>query len=621
MKQIFITILALNIFILNAQKDVLVEKNDQAFITIEDFKNKFGYTLDHDKTQSKEAILDYYLTMRLKSEEARKLQLDASPKFVNNMLKFIGERKDFYLEQDPFYKEMQEQFKERAQKEIQIIQYFIEGIDESQAVDYQSKLVKDIRFFDQIKKVKRVESRYYTVGELPYGLEEEIFSDLKKGRVLELQQGDNQQFVFTVIEDIRPYSGTYKFQLLLIKDTLDNGKEKIDAIYKQVLKGTSFNQLVKEFSEDQNSKERPFVTLNGVALDTKILNILNPLNEGEISKPFKTEFGWNLVKLIEHNLLLNDTILNNRFKNSIEYGFVLKGYKVNYINEKLNPVEEEYNVVKDLKNKRLIALFKKDSISKENYEKELTDIVTNEIKEKKIVTFSNGMSYTNWNFIADNSVLLRMMYKENIKNVEEKIKEQLPISIVKSKVQLFDNMQDQFNPQFKKEVELLEASLLTDLYDQYMYDKALNDKDALLEKYETMKSHYKWDERVEVIMAYCNSDHKMAKEIETALKENKTIEALQQQYAEKNVYFRRIKRELSSTDLPKGYSKEKGIKIYEENGDYFVTKTEAILPSQYPTYDELKPIVEKKYKEEYLDREVSNLKKQIKINQSVLNNL
>ncbi len=621
MKQFLITIFAIIFFILSAQDNVLVEKDNQAFITVEDFKNKFGYTLDHDKTQPKDAVLDYYLTMRLKSDEARKLKLDASPVFTNNMLKFIGERKDFYLEQDPFNKKMEQQFKERAQKEVLIAQYFVEGIDKIKALDYQSKLMKNTHFFDQVKNVKRVDNRYYTVGELPYGLEEDIFSDLKEGRVLEMQEAGNQKYVYTVIEDVRPYSGIYKFQLLLIKDTLKQGKEKIDAIYKQALRGDSFDKLVKEFSEDENSKKKGGITLNGIGLDNKILSILNPLKEGDISKSFKTDFGWNLVKLIEHDVTLNDDVLIGKFKNSGEYGIVLKGYKVNYINQKLHPVEKKYNVAKDLNNKKLITLLKKDAISKEDFEKELSEIVRNDIKQKNIVEFNNGITYTNWNFIADNATFLRMIYKNNVENPEEKIKQQLPISITRSKVELFDNMQDEFNPQFKKEVELLEANLLTELYDKHIYEEALNDKEGLLDEYQKIKGNYKWKERVDLIVAYCNSDHKVAKEIEKALKENKTIEELQQQFAGKNVYFRRMKRELSSEDLPKEYSKEEEIKTYKENGDYFVTKTLGVLPSQDPTYDELKSVVEKRYKQKYLDKEISKLKEQVKVNQSVLNNL
>ena len=60
----------------------------------------------------------------------------------------------------------------------------------------------------------------------------------------------------------------------------------------------------------------------------------------------------------------------------------------------------------------------------------------------------------------------------------------------------------------------------------------------------------------------------------------------------------------SSKDLPKGYTPSKKIKIYQENGDYFVVKTIAKLPPQLPTYLELEPIVKQRWKKIYLDKSI-----------------
>ncbi|MFV0529970.1 MAG: peptidylprolyl isomerase [Flavobacteriales bacterium] len=625
MKQFIRIFFLLNSIILSSQNNVLVKKKGQTYITTEDFKAKFGYTLDHDKTQSKEKILDYYLTMKLKSDEAESLKLNTSPKYINPLVKFIDERTKYYLEEDPFYKKLEAQFIERSKTEVRMVQYFVKNINKNKALQYQKAFSKNKNPFSSKKEnVERMATNYCTAGELPYGLEEEIFTNLKKGTVLKMQEVTENQFVYTIIDDIRPYSGIYKFQLLLVKDSLQTGKEKINSLYNQVLKGDSFDQLIKTFSEDEASKNKPFIILKGSTLDDKILSIMNSLKTNEVSKPFKTEFGWNLVKLIEHQTTLNENTVKELFKNSLEYNTVLKGYKINYIKEKLKPVVKKVDIVNDLNNKELITLFKKDSISKNNYEKQLADIVIKKIKKQNIVTFNNELTYTNWNFISDNALFLRMLYKteSNKQKINEKIQERLPVSIAQSEIKLFDNMQDEFNPQFKKEVELLKINILTELYDDYQYDKALKNQEALLKEYEQIKEYYKWDERVEVIVAYCGSDEKTAKNIEQSFKKDKSIKELQQQYSKKNVYFRKIKRELSNEDLPKEYSKEEKIKMYKENGDFFVVKTIAVLPSgQNPSYEELKSIIEKKYQEKFLNNELSKLKKDIQINQNALNNL
>ena len=84
MKRIgLIIILIKGIFLYGQNDTALVTKAGKVYITPEDFKSKFGYTLRHDQSQSKTAVLDHYITLKLKSDNARKLKLDKKPVFVN----------------------------------------------------------------------------------------------------------------------------------------------------------------------------------------------------------------------------------------------------------------------------------------------------------------------------------------------------------------------------------------------------------------------------------------------------------------------------------------------------------------------------------------------------------
>lgn len=621
MKRIIAIISVFSFLSLLCQEHVLVTNNGEPFITVEEFKEKFDYTLNHDEEQSKNSILDYYITVKLKEIQAEKLGLKNSPEYLKEISNFVKEKDVYYLEQDSVYTMLRNQFQERFDVEFQLVQYFVSGIKPSKAVDYQNKFTKNTSFLEDKKNVKKLETQYLRVGELPYDLEQEVFKNITKGSILPVNDLGNENYVFTFIKDVRPYSGTYKFQLLLINDTLENGTKKIEELYKRATRGESFNDLKREFSEDENSKYKRLITLEGTTLDNKTLSILNELDKEEISKPFKTTFGWNLVKLIEHEVNRSKSAIEQQFNYAIGYNTILNEYKVRYVDEYLKPIQKKMDINQDFENKKLIALFKQDSITKEDYNEELTTIVKTEIEEKNIVVFNNGMTYTNWNFISDNALFLRNIYKSDLLNKQQLIENQLPLSIVQAKVLLFDKLQKEFNPQYKKELELVKATLLTTLYDEYQFNVALNDQKGLLQKYNEIKGNYTWDKRVEVLIAYCNKNQKLAEEIKKKFKKKVVIEKLQQQYAENNVYFRKIKREFSSKDLPKDYNKKSKVAIYKENGDFFVVKTVQILPSQNPTYEELQPIVEAKYKEEYLNKKIDQLKENIIINQNVLNNL
>ncbi len=76
---------------------------------------------------------------------------------------------------------------------------------------------------------------------------------------------------------------------------------KIDSIYKATQKGVDFGQLAKQYTEDRSSKENGgdvgFIT----ALQTvyPFENVVYATPVGKVSAPFRTQFGYHLVKVIE----------------------------------------------------------------------------------------------------------------------------------------------------------------------------------------------------------------------------------------------------------------------------------------------------------------------------------
>ena len=114
----------------------------------------------------------------------------------------------------------------------------------------------------------------------------------------------------------------------------------------------------------------------------------------------------------------------------------------------------------------------------------------------------------------------------------------------RAKLQLFDNIQDELNPTFKKEKALMEISLLNELYDKYIEKKALADTVGLHKLYDRIKNNYKWGKRAEVQIAYCSMDKKLAQEVKEQFKKGeKYCTKCNNNLPKKNVYFRHLKRE------------------------------------------------------------------------------
>ncbi len=298
MNKIIISLLTISISVLNAQTNILVNKGNKPYITVEDFKNKFGHTLEKDKTKSKEEVLNYYIKTKLKSDDARKLDLDKKLTFIKPMNMFIDKRQSFYLEEDEFYKKMKNQFIDRSSNEVQLTQYLIEGITREQADKYQNEFKSNIDLFIDLPNVKVFDNKFYRVGELPYILEEEIYSDFREGVVLGFKQLSSNSFIFTKISQIRKFSGNYTVKLLLLKEDNAENKKKINELYGKILNGQSFSELVKRYSQNVKSKKNP-ITIPTTIIPEEILPIFKNLNKGEISKPFITEYGWIIIKLLD----------------------------------------------------------------------------------------------------------------------------------------------------------------------------------------------------------------------------------------------------------------------------------------------------------------------------------
>ena len=76
--------------------------------------------------------------------------------------------------------------------------------------------------------------------------------------------------------------------------------QKITELRQRATGGEEFETLVKEFSDDESSKEQAgdlgWLPLEDLQI-TEFKAAIDTLEIGEISQPFKTQFGYHLVKM------------------------------------------------------------------------------------------------------------------------------------------------------------------------------------------------------------------------------------------------------------------------------------------------------------------------------------
>ena len=80
---------------------------------------------------------------------------------------------------------------------------------------------------------------------------------------------------------------------------MEQTKVLADELYKKLENGADFAQLAKEYSEDQGSTlqggDLGWVTLG--AMVPEFEDVMKKTNIGDISKPFRTQFGWHILQV------------------------------------------------------------------------------------------------------------------------------------------------------------------------------------------------------------------------------------------------------------------------------------------------------------------------------------
>lgn len=174
----------------------------------------------------------------------------------------------------------------------------------------------------------------------------------------------------------------------------ENVHTAIKAVYERAIAGEDFAKLASEFSEDPGSKD------NGGSLGEFGKGMMVPefestafaLKEGEISKPFKTSFGWHFIKL-------NKIVNSNPDEYKVDAAHILMRV-------------EASATTKDEINAKATAAAK--SIRKKGIEK-VADDLKMEVQDTQMMEHSSEFIPG----IGNNAVLLELMRKGKVNKVAE----------------------------------------------------------------------------------------------------------------------------------------------------------------------------------------------------------
>ncbi len=494
------------------KKDV----SKQEFLTA--FDKNPGNVADRKKSLTE--YLDLYINFKLKVQAAFDAKLNNLETFKTELTNFKRQLAETLINEEADEKKLIAEAYERSKKDIHVAQIFIDySKDTAKAQEQANKasaMLKQGKSFeevlnifsnDEVNKKTKGDVGYITVFNLPYAIENEVYG-LKPGQNSAPYKGKYGYHIFRNIGERKALGRRKVAQILLATspeantEALSVKKTLADTIYQQLLRGDQFEALVARYSNDLHSANN-----NGVLpeigighFDTAFENKLYSLkNIGEYLPPFKSSFGYHILKLVEKIEPAKTAEEDAYIKQKIEGGDRLTQSK----NNRLKKWQQLSKYKKAAYTDTVIFAYVDSFLqgkSMASFGKKIDSTI--------LFSFSKESVYAK-DFQNYSSMLLHSGNPLSTKPFAAQLKE---FEKTKS-IEYYRDHYEEFNPSINKQIkEFEEANLLFVAMDKNVWSKASEDSVGLKKFYTAHQDKYVWNKGVSGVLITVNNKE-VAKEL------------------------------------------------------------------------------------------------------------
>jgi peptidyl-prolyl cis-trans isomerase SurA len=364
-----------------------------------------------------------------------------------------------------------------------------------------------------------------------------------------------------------------------------NPEIRINEIHKKINQGENFESLAKQFSDDQSSANNggllsPFTggQLSSQEFESMAFSLAEP---GDLSKPFSTDYGWHIVKLVSKKAIQPMVDIKDELENKVK-----RDARSSLINTALaKKLKKQYAVVDDPKK---IAYF--NTILTNDFFNRAWVIPTTLDSDKEL--FRIGTKTVTYGDFANHLLSMQKVYNGKSTSFANIIEKEYK-DFQESKILNYHEENLEFeNEDFAQILkEYRDGLLLFDLMEKEVWNAAVQDSTGLQNYYDTHKSDYIWKNRVDVVLATAakEADVKKAKDMFENGKSDEDISKTLNTEAEQKVIFTKGLMETDHQALPQDLELKEGLsKIYQYNDAYHVVMVNKIIPSANKTFEEAK---------------------------------
>lgn len=606
---------------------------DNTPITTTEFMRVYNKNLDLVKDESQKDIgnyLELYINYQLKLKQARSLKLNEEPAYKREFESYKKQLLKNYISDAEVTEEFIKEAYNRLTFDINAAHILvrIDVAEKDTTIAYNK--IKEFRKraldegFDSVRALVHD-------GQQTYGEELGYFSAFKmvydfetvayETEVGEISQPFRTQFGYHIInvKDKRPSRGEVTVAHIMVSlnqsDKDIDPEQRINEIYRKLQHGESFESLAKQFSDDKSSANKggalmPFKggQLSAVEFEDVAFSLTK---ENEVSKPFKTQFGWHMVKLINKKPLESFEELKPEIQNKIQ-----RDSRSKLINEALvKKLNKKYQIKTYPENKSYFESILTEEFFKGTWRipEEIKDGISLKIDS---ITYSNKdfamfLESNQNNYFGKNTAFSFIVQTEYKNFVDNTI------------ITYHETYLEFTNPEYAAILtEYRDGLLLFDLMENEVWNKAAKDTTGLENYYNKNKAKYLWNDRIDMVMA-SSANKSDVEQVQKMMNQDLGIDNINTQMNNSNqkVIFTKGIYPKDSDILPVDLELKNGIsKIYKHNDAYHVVLINQVIPSTMQTLEEARGKVVNDYQNEIETNWLLELKSRfpVEVNEKVL---
>jgi len=634
MKKLFLGLVFTSLAFISYSQTLFTYGNHS--VGVNEFLNAYNKnkTATADSAAALRNYLDLYIKFKLKVQAAKDIQLDTLPSLQADLQNFRSQIEDSYLNDEGEVNKLVDEAFQRSQKDIHVVYYFIRSADSAKAKNVAKEVAEKLKSNQPDQnalalqttdvKIEKGDAGFITVFSLPHDFENIVYR-LKPGQISVLYHSKNGWYIFKDLNE-RPAVGkiTVAQILFAVPQGDDSQKEKTkklaDSVYNALQNGSDFSTLAKQFSDDRTTfMNGGLIPEFGTAkYDSVFEDHAFALKEdGEISKPFETKFGYHILKRISAR-----PVPSTKSDASFLYNL-----KLQVLND---------NRIQTAKEKFVEEILPKIGYKKNNVNQhDLWQVTDSALMNNKNVTIGNVNESTtlfSYNNHAKVTVHDWIDYAKNSnKIVPQKMHESyakiFPAFVDASSVANYASRLEHFDPAFKAQIDEFEdGNMLFEIMQTKVWNKASADTSGLRNYYNEHKEKYFWNSSAEAVIFSC-SDKNAADNAIKQLKRGKTWKEIVNEDAS-HIQADSGRFELGQIPVVDRTNFTDGLitmpVINKNDGTAVFSKILKVYPQHQPrNFDDARGLVINDYQNYLEEKWVDQLKKKypVKVNEKVFQSL